>query len=61
MNSTKELLDYLEAHKLPDTILGAKYDTETAAKLGSYFKPFVTWYEDTAYIKGEKVVNFKEL
>ena len=61
MSSTKELLEYLEAHRLPDTILGAEYDTETSAKLGSYFKPFVTWYNDSAYIKGQKVVDFKEL
>ncbi len=55
-----DIKEYLDAHRIPSFGLGAVYDTEASAKLASYFKPFISWYEGSCFINGERIVNFEE-
>ena len=55
------VIEYINSNKVNSrsrTMGGAEYKTLKAAKIASYFKPYIAWYDNNIYMKGKCLIGF---
>ena len=54
----KEIVTYLEKNRDEGHTIGVPYKTLKAAKIASYFKPYLAWHNGALYFRGKNLLAF---
>ena len=55
----EDIIKYIEANRIDSQNLGGEYRTLKAAKIASYFKPYIAWYQGDMYMRGKNLLSFR--